>query len=248
MRDWEGLATLWVLLAFGLLSFASVLTAACGTLDVSLEELGAVQEPPVMPTLAEAATATAGQGPRESVPVVAWYGTIHSIPGDDAGNDYLKPWHLDIWPKFGPAVGLIGADQAVEAEIERLRDTDVKATFWGDLTCGVADYGTCQLLVERLSANDGGPHYGPDEVEGWLGSIGRLPVQPGSQNSLLYFILEGEVIALYGIASADPSIQAELERLPDSGRTVRIWGDLDHKAQPVTGTVIDVDRLEVITP
>ena len=235
-----------VLLVFGLLWFALALITACGTLEIGLGEPGEMLEPAVMPTLAESAAATADQGAKESVPAVAWYGTIHSVPGSAAGNDYLKPWHLDIWPKSSPAVGLSGANPAVEAEIERLRDTDVKATIWGDLTCGVSDYGTCQLLVERLSANDGGPHYGPDEVEGWLGSIGRLPAQPGSQNSLLYFILEGEVIALYGIASADPSIQAELEHLPDSGRTVRVWGDLDHKAQPVTGTVIDVDQLEVI--
>jgi hypothetical protein len=228
--------------------FVLTLITACGTLDISLEEPGAVLEPAAMPTLAETVTATVDQGARESVPAVAWYGTIHNVPGAKAGYDYLKPWHLDIWPKFGPAVGLNGADPAVDDEIERLRDKDVKATFWGNLTCGVADYGSCQLLVERLSADDGGPHYGPDKVEGWQGSIGRLPVQPGSQNSLLYFILEGEVSALYGIASADPSIQTELERLADGGRSIRIWGDLGHKAQPVTGTVIDVDQLKVVSP
>jgi hypothetical protein len=239
---------LWEFQVFGLLLFASALITACGTLDISLEEPDTILEPAAMPTLAEAATATGDQGARESVPAVAWYGTIHNVPGAEAGYDYLKPWHLDIWPKFGPAVGLTGVDPAVDAEIERLRDTDVKATFWGSLTCGVADYGACQLLVERLSADDGGPDYGPDKVEGWQGSIGRLPVQPGSQNTLLYFMFEGEMITLYGIGSENPSIQTELNSAADSGITIRIWGDLDNKAQRVTGTVIDVNRLESVSP
>ncbi len=184
----------------------------------------------------------------ETGPAVAWYGSIHSVPGGEEDSDYLKLWHLSIWPKFGRAVGLVGVEPAVNAEIERLRDKDIKATFWGDLTCGVADYGACQLLVERLSSDDGGPQYGPDTVEAWQGSVGRLPVQPGSQNNLLYFTLEGQVIALYGITGADPAVQAELDRLAENGADIRIWGELNNKAQPVTGTAINVDRLEVVSP
>jgi hypothetical protein len=248
MRDRKGLTTLWELLVFGLLSFASALITACGTLDISLEERGTKLEPAATLNGGVAVTSTVDQGDRESFPAVAWYGSIHNVPGAAAGFDYLKPWHLDIWPKFGPAVGLVGADPAVEAEIARLRDTDVKATFWGNLTCGVADYGSCQLLVEQLSADDGGPYYGPDKVEGWSGTIGRLPIQPGSQKTLLYFMLEGEVVALYGIGGGNASIQNELDSVADSGATVRIWGNLDNKAQQLTGTRINVNRLELVTP
>jgi hypothetical protein len=154
---------------------------------------------------------------------------------------------LDIWPKFGRAVGIAGIDPAIEAEIERIRDKDIKATFWGRLTCGVGDYGACQLMVNRLSANDGGPVFTPERVESWQGTIGQLPVQPGSQNDILYFVLAGDVPVLYGIASADPAIQEELERLPEAGLTVRIWGALSSKARPVTGSFIDVERLEVVS-
>lgn len=232
-----------------------LLSSACGTLDVSVEESVTGQGTPGSSSLATGApisppTETPGAGE----PAVAWYGTIHSVPGDQAGDDYLKLWHLAIWPKFGWAVGLAGADPATDAEIERLRDKDIKATFWGDLTCNVADYGGCRLLVTRISADDGGPQYGPDRVESWTGRIGRLPVQPGSQNDLLYFVLDGPVIALYGIDSEDPALQAELQRLsgealePEGGGAVRIWGELRPKAQPVTGTVIEVERFEIVLP
>jgi hypothetical protein len=228
-----------------------LLTSACGTLDVSVEESVADQGAlDAVPTISGGPTRTPGA----SELAVAWYGSVHSVPGSGMGDDYLKLWHLAIWPKFGRAVGLTGADPAINAEIERLRDRDIKATFWGDLTCNVADYGGCQLLVRRISADDGGPQYELDWVEGWTGQIGRLPVQPGSQNDLLYFVLDGPVTVLYGIAGDDPALRAELERLageapePGGGGSVRIWGELHAKAQAVTGTVIRVERLESVSP
>ena len=230
----------------------AALTSACGTLDVGIEEPVAASLPPAT-SIADPVATTMDKVDSGPVPVVAWYGTIHSIPGSTADEaDYLKPWHLAIWPKFGQAVGVNGIDPAVNAEIDRLRDQDIQATFWGELTCNTADYGACQLRVERISPNDGGPQYEADRVEGWQGRVGRLPAQPGSQDELLYFVSDGPVIALYGVASSDPAIQAELERLAGTatqtggGGAIRIWGDLNSKAQPVTGTRIDVERLQVI--
>jgi hypothetical protein len=100
--------------------------------------------------------------------------------------------------------------------------------------------------VNRLSANDSGSNYAPDQVEGWEGTVGRLPAQPGSQNERLYFVLDGEIPVLYGIASTNPGIQGELERLKETGSTIRIWGEVRSKAQPVTGTLIDVERFEMM--
>jgi hypothetical protein len=227
---------------------------ACGTLEVVPIEPEATLESPVTPAISTKRPEKTPTIPLEdvnegeSVQVIAWYGTIHSIAGGQQVADYLKPWHLDIWPKFGPAVGIIGADPAVNDEIDRLRDTDTRATFWGQLSCGESTYGPCQLLVTRLSADDGGPSYAPDQIMGWEGTVGRLSVQPGSQNDRLYFVLAGKVPVLYGIASEDPAIQEELERLPETGTTVRIWGKLHSKTQPVTGTMIDVERLEITSP
>jgi len=235
--------------------FNLLVITACGTLEFSLEEPTAIAELPVTPTtlneapgLTPAATAMhlENEGDGKINQAVAWYGTIHSVSSADPDYDFLKLWHLDIWPKFGRAVGIAGTDPAVEAEIARLRDKDISAFFWGTLTCDAGDYGDCQFLVTRLSANDSGPNYPPEQIEGWDGIVGRLPVQPGSQNDRLYFVLAGEVPVLYGISSSDPAIQEELERLPDSNVTVRIWGELSSNVQPVIGTVIDVTRLEYV--
>jgi len=71
---------------------------------------------------------------------------------------------------------------------------------------------------------------------------------------MLYFVLDGRLVALYGITSDDSEIQAELERLaeetiqPEGGGDIRIWGELVSKAQPVTGTVIKVQHLEPVQP
>lgn len=240
---------------FACLLATLLVVTACGTFEIVPVELTVTTVSPVTPAIsterpetAPATTVTPPSGADEnnSIEAVAWYGTIHSIAGGQQVADYLKPWHLDIWPKFGPAVGIIGADPAVNDEIDRLRDTDTKATFWGRLSCGESTYGPCQLLVTRLSADDGGPSYAPDQIEGWQGTIGRLIVQPGSQNERLYFVLDGEIPILYGIASVDPAIQAELERLKETASTIRIWGEVHSKAQPVTGSVIDVERLELV--
>jgi hypothetical protein len=226
---------------------------ACGTLEIVPIEPEATLESPVTPAISTKRLERTPAIPLEEanegefVQAIAWYGTIHSIAGGEPVADYFKPWHLDIWPKFGPAVSIVGADAVINDEIDRLRDTDNKATLWGQLSCGQSTYGPCQLLVTRLSASDGGPSYAPDQIQGWEGTVGRLLVQPGSQDERLYFVLAGEIPVLYGIASANTDIQAELEGLKETGSTIRIWGEVQSKVQPVTGSVIDVERLEKLT-
>lgn len=233
--------------------FTLIAITACGTLNVSLDEpIATIVPPSTGVSLMEEATTSPTAAintldvTEESFPdqAIAWYGTVHTIAGGYTVADYFKPWYLDIWPKYGPAVGISGADPTVNAEIERILDTDTKATFWGSLTCGASTYGPCQLVTTRLSANDGGPSYDPDQVVGWEGTVGRLSAQPGGQNDILYFVLTGEVPALYGVSSEDPAIQEELKQLADTGEVTQIWGDLRSKAQPVTGTLIDVTELK----
>lgn len=236
MRDLRHL--FWALLVLPVVSLT-----ACGTFTVRIEQPG---EPTVAASGPFQETATPETRQPTEIEAVGWYGSIHSVSGAEPDNDFFKPWHLSLWPKFGRAVGVAGADPALNAEIDRLRDRDTKAVLWGSLTCGVSDYGTCQLMVTRLSADDGGPMVSPEPVTGWEGTVGFLPQQPGSQNDLLYFVLTGKIPILYGIASPDATIQAELEQLAGTNQEIYIWGTLQPKAQPTTGTRIDVTRLEII--
>lgn len=227
---------------------------ACGTLQVAVDETVAPVTPlpevtptqRAMPTLVETTTPPKSDQQGNPQKVVAWYGQIHSVSGADPQYDYLKLWHLNIFFKYGRAVGIVGANPAIDAEIDRIRDRDVRVTVWGTLVCGVGDYGACQLRVARFSANDGGPTFDPEPVEGWQGTIGWLPGPPGSQQGVHLFVLSGEFPVLYGITSANLSLQKQLGDLQDTETVVRIWGELHSRVQPVTGTLIDIDRLETL--
>jgi hypothetical protein len=243
-------------LPLGLLVVALSAITACGTIQVAVDQTAtpAASLPEVTPTQSArpiiAETATPPERGRQGAlqEVVAWYGQIHSVSGADPHYDYLKLWHLGIWHKYGRAVGIVGDNPAIDAEIDRVRDRDTRVTVWGTLACGVGDYGACQLRVTRFSANDGGPTFNPERVEGWEGTIGWLPGPPGSQQGIHLFALSGKFPVLYGIASADPSIQEQLRDLQDTETVVRIWGELRSRVQPVTGTLIDVEQLEIIQP
>jgi hypothetical protein len=242
----------------GLSMFLSLLLiTACGTLELDVQEPNTAPQTPVAREEAAGASLAPSNRPveqlsgptaSEALEAAGWYGQIKGAPGADEDHDFLKLWHLAIWPKFGKGVGITGEDPAITAEIERLRDRDVSAAFWGRFVCGVADYGDCQLRVTRIAPNDGGPSYDPDPVIGWEGQVGQWPSQPGSENQILYFVLDGEVPVLYGLAGADPAVQAKLEELSGSDVVVRLWGELQSRAQPVTGTLIVAERLEVVEP
>jgi hypothetical protein len=241
-------------LLWGVLAVVLLAITACGTLQVAVDESATSATPlqevtptqSATPTLVK--TAPPPESGRQGIPqeVVAWYGQVYSVGDADPQYDYLKLWHLNIWHKYGRAVGIVGANPAIDAEIDRIRDRDVRATVWGTLVCGVGDYGACQLRVVRISANDGGPVFDPERVDGWEGTIGWLPGPPGSQEGAHLFVLSGEFPVLYGITSADPSLQEQLGDLQDTETVVRIWGELRSRVQPVTGTLIDIDRLEIL--
>jgi hypothetical protein len=244
------------LLHLAFIAALSVITA-CGTINVAVEDRVATptETPLDVTTSVERqptpiATPTAiGVIPQDGmVEAIAWYGEIHSVSGADPHYDYLKLWHLGIWHKFGRAVGVFGDSPAIEAEIARIRDRDVRVTVWGALVCGVGDYGACQLRVTRFSANDGGPTFEPERIERWEGTIGWLPGPPRSLESVQYFVLAGEIPVLYGITSTEPAVQEQLHALQGTGTVVRIWGELRSRVQPVTGTQIDIDRLEILQP
>ena len=158
------------------------------------------------------------------------------MPDSEPLIDFFKAWHLNIWPKYGPAVGIEGADEAINDEIIRLRNTDINVTIWGKLTCDHADYGPCQVLVTQISANDGGPIYPPEQVAAWGGTVGHLPAQPGSQEDRLYFSLAAEIPIVYGVTSTNPELQDQLERL----------AEIEARVQPLTGTLIDVEQFELV--
>jgi putative hemolysin len=178
------------------------------------------------------------------LPVVAWYGYVASTPDGAQFDDYL----VLLPEEARRAVGIEGADEAVEAEIVALRDKEEPgkcAHFWGTLNCDVPDYGGCQLLATRLRVDGPGPFFAPDPVEGWQGTIASGPAGRRSGGDDYLVVLVGGISIAYGIDSVDATLAAQIESLRDTGAMVRVWGEVSAGVMDWNGTQIQVERLEI---
>jgi len=178
---------------------------------------------------------------------VAWYGYVASTPQGAQFDDYLVLLPEDA----GLAVGIQGADEAVEAEIVALRDKEEPgkyAHFWGALNCDVPDYGSCQLVVTRLRVDGPGTFFDPDAVDGWQGAIVSAPYPDGPRSGGDDYleVLVGGIPIAYGIGSTDTAVAARIESLRDTGTIVRVWGELSAGVIDWNGTHIELERLETV--
>jgi hypothetical protein len=179
-----------------------------------------------------------------AIPVVAWYGSVASTPEGGQFDDYLV-----LMPEEARrAVGIEGADEAIEAEIVALRDQEEPgkhAHFWGTLHCDIPDYGGCQVRVTRLRVDGPGPFFDPDPVQAWEGTIVSGPPGPRSGGDDYIVVLVDGIPIEYGIEGADGAIAAQIEGLRDTGAIVRVWGQVSAGLIDWNGTQILVERLEV---
>jgi putative hemolysin len=175
---------------------------------------------------------------------VAWYGYVASTPDGAQFDDYLV-----LLPKEARrAVGIEGADEAIEAQIVALRDKEEPgkhAHFWGTLNCDVIDHGGCQLLVTRLRVDGPGPFFDPDPVNGWQGTIVSGPAGPRSGGDDYLVVQVGGIPIAYGIGSTDAALAAQIESLRDTGAIVRVWGQVNAGVIDWNATQIQVERLEI---
>jgi hypothetical protein len=170
--------------------------------------------------------------------VVAWYGHVVGLPFGSQFDDYLA-----LHPEGVGEVGIEGADDLIEAEIQMLRDSEGVGEYihvWGTLTCDILDYGGCQLLVDRLRY--GRTFFDPDPVEGWEGTITTGTFNMGVVD---VFVLSGDFPMWYSIESIDPTIKSQLVGLRDTGKTIHVWGELVAGVMAVNGSWIMLTRLEI---
>ena len=184
-------------------------------------------------------------GEDEGVPsaqqeAACWYGRVESTPADAAIDDYLV-----LLPEEAKrAVDIVGADAAVEADIQTLRDTGTYAHFWGTLNCRVPAWGGCRLVVTRLRPEGPeGPFFDPDPVAAWSGSVFSTPEDAQFDD---YFVKVGGTPMRYGIEGADLAIAAQLAELRDAPAIVRVWGQVTCPAIDYQGSQILVNRLEIV--
>jgi hypothetical protein len=182
------------------------------------------------------------EAPVTDLPVIGWYGSVHSLPSTARFDDYLS-----LQPDGTGEVGLIGASEAVDAEIETLRDQTGPgkfAHFWGSLTCGVSDYAGCQLVVTHLRPDGPGPLLNPDPVEAWEGTVITDSAWAQIDDA---FVITGDYPVHYGIWSEDPQVAGRLENHRNSGIPIRIWGQVTCGVMDANGCQIIVYRLEEIS-
>lgn len=79
-------------------------------------------------------------------------------------------------------------------------------------------------------------------IEGWVGTIELVP--PGSPTVAAFRRDDG---ARYGIASNNATLAQQIELLRDSGRRVRIGGELRTNAADIEGRRIVVAQMEMVS-
>jgi len=82
-----------------------------------------------------------------------------------------------------------------------------------------------------------------EEIADWRGVI--KSTQPGAQYDDYFELWTNGQIICFGIDSMDPTVQAQIEALRDSGKIVHLYGTLLSNVPDYNGSQILVNRIEV---
>ena len=214
----------------------------------------AAQKSPTPATTVEA-TSTASGGsaeenasggympPGTSEEIADWWGVIKSTEPGAQYDDYFERQDLGQIIYFG----IDSMDPAVQVpDRGATRQWQDRSSLW---------HITEQCARLQRLADPGGPHrrtasggYMPpgtsEEIADWWGVIKSTP--PGAQYDD-YFERQdlGQQFIYFGIDSMDPTVQAQIKELRDSGKIVHLYGTLFSNVPDYNGSQIQVDRIEV---
>ena len=176
--------------------------------------------------------------------IVDWRGVIKNTEPGAQYDDYFELWTNGQIIYFG----IDSMDSAVQAQIEALRDSGKIVHLYGTLFSNVPDFNGSQIQVDRIEVEeqDAGSYMPPgatEEIFDWWGVI--KSTGPGAQYDDYFERQDLGQIIYFGIDSMDPAIQAQIEALRDSGKTVHLYGTLFSNVPDYNGSQIQVDRIEV---
>ncbi len=134
------------------------------------------------------------------------------------------------------------------------------AYFRGECGLAAQESPTSAMTVETTTvASGGGPGGGSnsggdasggymppgttDEIADWRGVL--KSTEPGSQYEDYFELWTNGQMIYFGIDSMDPTVQAQIEALRDSGKPVHLYGTLLSNVPDYNGSQIQVDRIEV---
>ena len=176
--------------------------------------------------------------------IADWRGVIKNTEPGAQYDDYFELWTNGQIIYFG----IDSMDSAVQAQIEALRDSGKIVHLYGTLFSNVPDFNGSQIQVDRIEVEeqDAGSYMPPgatEEIFDWWGVI--KSTGPGAQYDDYFERQDLGQIIYFGIDSMDPAIQAQIEALRDSGKTVHLYGTLFSNVPDYNGSQIQVDRIEV---
>lgn len=170
---------------------------------------------------------------------IAWLGEIKNQPAAAPGTRYFElrvPALLE--GSVPPGVGLQASDGATANAIEALVDTGTEILLWGEMTCGVADYGGCRVDALTIREADSVSDVLTTPVTGWAGTLGILP-----GGALDYFQLDGPLPVQYGVSGATAEVEEQLREARELGQHIRIWGALSAPSDDVNRARIVVSEV-----
>lgn len=173
---------------------------------------------------------------------VAWSGQVRTQPQAAPGALYLE---LSV-PRLEegavpPGAGIRGSDGATTNLLNALANTGDEVLVWGELTCGVVDYGDCRIDAAAIKrAGDDTPTTS-SPVVGWSGFIFE---DEGQAEDL--FQLDGIFPVQYGVAGGTLDVELQLREALEGGQHVRIWGELVAPVDDVNSTRISVERVSLV--
>jgi hypothetical protein len=218
----------------------------CGFPDVNgcqiqVNHIEIVGAPPA-PVPVATPTATRAPTPASwTEPVEDWWGEIVSNPPGSQWDDYFQRQIVN-----GGQYGIASLDPNVQAQIVALRDTGMTVHVWGTLHHNVPDYGAVQIQVTRIEVPEPPkpPEITAEPVEGWRGTIGKLPWD--AQFGIFFERDDGQRFGIQAL-DMDAAVRERIETYQWTGAQVQVWGRLITGIPDVNGRRVEVERIEAIS-
>jgi len=215
--------------------------------QIQVNRIEIVGEPPapvpvVTPTPVPAPTATPAPPPQSwTEPVEDWWGEIVSNPPGAQWDDYFQRQIVN-----GGEYGIESLDPGLQAQLVALRDTGRTVHVWGTLHHNVPDYNAAQIQVTRIEVPEPPepPEIVEERVEGWRGTIGKLPWD--AQFGTFFEREDGQRFGIQALG-ADAAVRDLIETYQWTGAQVRVWGRLIAGIPDVNGQRVEVERIEAIS-
>ena len=221
----------------GMLILSATLVVGCGPTAVDAIQVPtavATERPPEAPSVQPALTPEPQLAEAEGEPVEGWLGTIVDLP---PGNQFGQIFEREDGEQFG--IG--NPTDVVREQVNEARTTGARVKVWGKLHIGVPTTEARTIEIERID-RIAQPELDGDPVEGWTGTVYKLP--PGNQFGQRFVRDDGEQ---YGIGTTKDVIRERINEAAWAGAQIRIWGRLYTGVPASEARQIEVASIETVS-